>query len=294
MIYRAIELHRSGELTHIWKEHLKEVSAQIRRPENFDNAVKLIENGLVWQKLYTDWDKLTPEKRVCRWKAFLEEIVKVSYQARPFCIQCGDCCSKGSPVLHKADLQLIGNGILKKSHLMTLRKGETAYSPIEGSLISLKEEMIKIKEQPDSRACIFLSNNCKIYRNRPQQCIALECWNPGKIEALCKGMDNLSRKELLHENDILMEIIEAHEQRCSYENLQAAFKNYQTHNDHEEVLELLAYDTECRPFFMEHLGLMPDEMSFYFGRPLIRTIQHMFGCRVKAENDGSYVLELVS
>jgi Fe-S-cluster containining protein len=294
MTYRSIELHQSDDLTQRWKEHLKEVLAKIRSPENFYKAVKVIESSLIWQKLYTDWDKLTSQKRLYRWKAFLEEIVKVSYQTRPFCIQCGDCCAKGSPTLHKQDLQLIEKGILKVSHLMTLRKAEMAYSPIEGKLISLTEEMIKIKEKPDSRVCIFLtqSNKCTIYRNRPQQCIALECWNPGKLEGVYKKRKVLRRKDILYENDMLIEIIEAHEQRCSYENLKAAFKNFEAHKNESQVFELLAYDTECRPFFVEHLGLMPDEMSFYFGRPLIQTIQHMFGYRVKVENDNSYVLEL--
>lgn len=289
---KSVEFSKSTELTRLWKNDLKGILLTIRCPQNFHEAVTLIENSLMWQKLYSDWDNLPGRQRVHRWKAFLDEIVSLAYKTRPFCIQCGDCCKQGSPTLHKKDRQLLDKGVLKTSHLITLRKGEMAYSAIERRVVFLKEEMIKLKEKPGSRECIFLNhdNKCSTYQNRPLQCITLECWNPGKLEALYKRNPKLNRHDIVAKSKMLYEIIEAHEQRCSYESLKAAFKGLEKHQDEIEVLELLAYDTECRPFFMENLGLVSEEMDFYFGRPFSLTIQKMFGYRVEEESPSSFVL----
>jgi len=54
-----------------------------------------------------------------------------------------------------------------------------------------------------------------------------------------------------------------------------------------ELLEILRYDYELRPFISKKLGLPSDEMDFIFGRPLIQTIM-MFGLQVIREPDGSF------
>lgn len=289
---QAVESIKSTELTRLWKDNLKVVLFTIRSPQNFQEAVTLIENSLVWNKLYSDWDNLPVHKRLHRWKVFIDEITSLAYKTRPFCIQCGDCCKQGSPTLHKEDKQLLYRGILKTLHLVTLRKGEIAYSAIEGQIVFLKNEMIKLKEKPGSRECIFLNqdNKCSIYQSRPLQCITLECWNPTKLEEVYKRNTKLTRNDIIDKSEMLHDIIEAHEQRCSYDSLKAAFKSLETHKDEMQVLELLAYDTECRPFFMENLGLVSEEMDFYFGSPFYLTIQKMFGCSVKEESPGSFVL----
>ena len=287
----VINLIKSTELVNLWKDNLKVIMLKIRSHHNFHEAVKLVENSLIWYKLYSDWDKLPNHEKLSRWKTFLDEMVGLAYKTRPFCIKCGDCCKQGSPTLHKEDKQLFDMGIFKTSDLMTLRKGEMAYTPIEGRVVFLKEEMIKLKEKQGSRECIFLLNNkCKIYQTRPLQCITLECWNPWKLESVYKRDEKLTRKDIVDKAEVLNEIIEAHEQRCSYNSIKAAFKNLETHKDEMQVLELLAYDTECRPFFSESLGLASEEMEFYFGRPFLLTIQKMFGYTVKEEKHGSFVL----
>ena len=88
-----------------------------------------------------------------------------------------------------------------------------------------------------------------------------------------------------------MGLIEGHEKRCAYGTLEGQIKKIRDEGDRaiEEVLRILQFDFELRPVVVEKLGLLPGEVDFFFGRPLVDTIG-MFGLKVVREPDGSFLL----
>ncbi|MFH1351432.1 MAG: hypothetical protein ABII26_10935, partial [Pseudomonadota bacterium] len=56
-----------------------------------------------------------------------------------------------------------------------------------------------------------------------------------------------------------------------------------------KILDILRFDHQLRPLISERLGLDPDELNFFFGRPFIKTIS-MFGLKVIQESNGSFFL----
>jgi len=111
------------------------------------------------------------------------------------CVRCGACCERGGPTLHSEDRTFLQKGVLRPTHLFTLRAGELAYHPLEERLIELSDEMIKIKGMDGSSACIFYDaeqHGCAIYEDRPLECRALKCWDTRDVEGLFM-QDLLSR-----------------------------------------------------------------------------------------------------
>lgn len=113
------------------------------------------------------------------------------------CIRCGSCCKKGGPSFHKADKHLIEKGIIQLKYLYTIREGELAYDNVRQCLIAPEGDIIKIKEDKNSRACVFFEergNRCGIYENRPEECRALKCWDTREIEAIYSKNRSLSER----------------------------------------------------------------------------------------------------
>jgi hypothetical protein len=100
----------------------------------------------------------------------------------------------------------------------------------------------------------------------------------------------LDRRSVV-DNEILMGLIEGHEKRCSYEILEGQVGKIATEGEKaiEEVLRILQFDFELRAMVEEKLGILPEELHFFFGRPLVETIG-MFGLKVVREPDGSFLL----
>jgi Fe-S-cluster containining protein len=191
---------------------------------------------------------------------------------------------KGGPALHEEDMGLLVNGVLKTSHVYTLRKGEVVRN-VDETLMALEREMIKIKGQGKTWSCIFYDaekSTCTIYEDRPRECRALKCWD---LRHLKEVMDTplLQRKDLINPGDGILKIIDAHEERCSYTVLESKVKELQKTNADkavEKILGILQYDDDMRPFVVEKLSIDLEVMDFLFGRPLTKTI-HMFGLRVE-------------
>ncbi|MCP4754949.1 MAG: hypothetical protein GY866_29075, partial [Proteobacteria bacterium] len=72
------------------------------------------------------------------------------------CIRCGKCCSKGGPAFHLQDRELLEKGAIHSRDIYTIRKGEPAHDNVKGGLFPVSTDIIKIKGQEDSWACIFL------------------------------------------------------------------------------------------------------------------------------------------
>ncbi len=208
--------------------------------------------------------------------------------SRTHCIRCGTCCMKGGPTLHEEDGILFEKGILQRSHVYTLRKGEVVRN-IDDTLVVLEQEIIKIKGQLEAWTCMFYDKDqgaCTIYDHRPLECRALKCWDlRGFKEVMARP--RLLRRDLIKPDDGILKIIGAHEQRCAYETLESVVRRLQGPDSDKtvgKILDLLQYDHYMRPFLAERLKVDTNEMDFFFGRPLTTTIR-MFGLCVKQEGD---------
>ncbi|QWR76537.1 YkgJ family cysteine cluster protein [Candidatus Magnetomonas plexicatena] len=208
------------------------------------------------------------------------------------CRRCGDCCTKGSPTLHVTDEVLLIEGTLNYKDIYTIRAGELVYNNIDDEFITIEEELIKIKEKPGSRECIFFSkddNSCKIYEKRPTQCQAFECWNTEKFLSVF-GEEKITRERLLKSSPALLNIVDTHELKCSYSVLNNLFEEIRSGNDLvNDVFAILNYDMTLRPMLSDKMGVPNDYMNLLLGRPLTETII-MFGYKIETEEGGYFTL----
>ena len=205
------------------------------------------------------------------------------------CRRCGTCCEKGGPSLHHEDRPLVDRGDIPVRHLFTLRKGELARDNVKGVLAPLREEIIKIKGQNGRWTCRYYDpreRGCRIYRHRPLECRVLNCQDTGPIEQLY-ATGRLTRRDLLVKIQGLWELVEDHEQRCSYTNLavrvHAGDQEKGVLRQEQAILETLRYDAHIRQLTVEKAGLDAGMLDFVFGRPLAKTIQ-MFGIELVRKN----------
>ncbi len=207
---------------------------------------------------------------------------------RTHCIRCGTCCMKGGPTLHEDDMTLFAKGVLDKTHVYTLRKGEVVRN-VNDTLMVLEQEMVKIKGEGEAWSCMFYDDDvktCRIYPDRPVECRALKCWDPQDLRDVM-ARPYLQRTDLVNADDGILKIIGEHEQRCAYEHLESAIKGLNQPGPDEaveKILDLLQYDYYMRPILTEKLNVDPNAMDFFFGRPLTITIR-MFGLCVKQEGE---------
>jgi Fe-S-cluster containining protein len=228
------------------------------------------------------------------WTQVRERLLKAAYATRPHCIRCGTCCTKGSPTLLEDDMDLFSRSILKPEHLVTIREGEPAYSNQTEELAATPVELIKIRETSGSKTCVFYEKSgskCTIYESRPAQCRSQECWNT-VASAGIDGVSPINRKRLLEPIPALWEIIQRHEERCSYSEFSRAMTRLGATKGQTvgEILDLLAYDHHVRGFIAEHLGIEPDSMDFFLGRPLQDAIAN-YGLELEEQPDGSFLLK---
>ncbi|MCP4666457.1 MAG: YkgJ family cysteine cluster protein, partial [Deltaproteobacteria bacterium] len=211
---------------------------------------------------------------------------------RTHCIRCGECCIASSPTLQKKDIPLVKKGILERKNLYTIRARELVRDPVQEKLIATDKELIKIKEKGRAGVCVYYDEEaraCSIYEHRPLQCAALACWDTTLFHE-AYNTPKAGRKDIVG-NRILLGLMEAHDRRCSYAELEASVKRIQGEGEKaiQKILELLKYDYHFRPFISKKMDIAPEEMDFLFGRPLMDTI-HMFGLQVMRKSDGSFFL----
>ncbi len=228
------------------------------------------------------------------WTQVRERLLKAAYATRPHCIRCGTCCTKGSPTLLEDDMELFSRSVLKPAHLVTIRAGEPACSNQTEEVTPAQEELIKIRETSGSKTCIFYEKSgskCTIYESRPAQCRSQECWNTGASEGIA-GLSPINRKRLLEPITNLWEIIQRHEERCSYSEFSRVMTRLGATKGQTvgEILDLLAFDHHVRGFIAETFGIAPDSMDFFLGRPLREAIAR-YGLELEEQSDGSFLLK---
>jgi len=74
------------------------------------------------------------------------------------CQRCGACCKKGGPALHDEDRSIIEKGGIPLTALYTIREGELARDNVNGGVIRLPAEIIKIKSLEDSKTCMYFDD----------------------------------------------------------------------------------------------------------------------------------------
>ncbi|MCI4625415.1 MAG: YkgJ family cysteine cluster protein [Candidatus Magnetoovum sp. WYHC-5] len=215
------------------------------------------------------------------------------FGVQALCKRCGECCEKGSPTLHISDSELIKNGTLTYSDLFTIREGELVYNNIDDEFVTIDYELIKLREKPSGRVCIFYnedSKECPIYENRPNQCRAYECWDTQKFMTFFNSEEKLTREHIIYNMGFLKEIVNKHEVKCSYANLSDIVQRIQKGTDMvSELFEIIEYDNTLRHFLTEKSGIHEDHLPLLLGRPIIQTII-MYGYRIESNDAGTYTL----
>jgi Fe-S-cluster containining protein len=252
-----------------------------------------VERSAEYLQTIRGWNRMEGSARLGAWKRLLEAVESLVQEIIPACVQCGECCRKGSPTLHEEDLELLREGKIPWGQLVTLREGEPAYSPFDEKPFLLASECIKIREKPGSKGCAFLDEQtaqCRIYHNRPVQCRAQACWDPALARQSAK-LPYLTRRGIFEEVELLRDIIAEHDQRCSFKKLSDTFAELAENRSREidRVLELMAYEDHFRRFFAERLNIPEDTLDLVFGRSFA-DLAPLFGFRVETEPDGARCL----
>jgi Fe-S-cluster containining protein len=206
------------------------------------------------------------------------------------CTRCGTCCTSNSPVLLKDDLPLIISGVLSYDNLYTIREGELMKSH-DNETYEASMDIIKIKGKKGTAECVFYDGEagCKIYENRPAQCRIFNCWSSHE-ELTGLEEKRLLRKELFDSVEVLLNIMDLHEKKCSYRKLSDALEKVAQGSEDAaaEIIDMLGYDTYARPFFHEKFNIPENAMELILGRPMVDTIRE-FGVKVE-KNGKEYIL----
>lgn len=218
--------------------------------------------------------------------------------ARPECKQCGTCCRRGGPALHRQDGDLLSEGLLRPADLCAFRAGELVRDDAEGTVKPLPRELVKIAppegSRPDDWTCRFLTskNTCFLYGRHPAECRALFCQAPEALLTM-SGEDRLDRKaacELFQAPPWWSELMEAHQEKCDYATLTELAARLDADEDARAAfLEIVEYDRAFRELVTEKKAARPEDLDFLFGRPLLRTII-MYGLDARPAPDGGILL----
>ncbi|MCF8030140.1 MAG: YkgJ family cysteine cluster protein [Desulfohalobiaceae bacterium] len=212
------------------------------------------------------------------------------------CIYCGTCCRNGPPGLHLEDAVLYSHGVLDKSLLLTLRRGEPVWDNVAGRVVTLPQEMVRLKSDPASGACILLQgeNHCRIYERRPAQCRALKCWDTGDLERIY-SQNRAGRLDLVPPDSALAEIIGEHERRCFLPDVQEIVRQLREEAGSgaaaDSIGSVLYRDRWFRDYLRDHAGAGEDVLHFVLGAPLEDILQRM-GIVPEATDDGLRLREM--
>ncbi len=185
---------------------------------------------------------------------------------------------------------MIDDGRIPARCLYTIRRGERVRDNVKGALVPLSEEIIKIKGCADRWTCLFYdpaTRGCGIYDDRPLECRVLNCRDTRRIEAVY-DTTRLTRQDLLSGINGIWELIEDHEQRCSYEGLHARVGEGTREGrlkQEKAILEILRFDAHVRQLAVEKGGIDSRMLDFLFGRPLADTIK-MFDIKIHMQPEG--------
>lgn len=198
------------------------------------------------------------------------------------CKRCGACCIKGGPVLHKEDLPLLYS-LLVPEVLVTIRKGEPVYHPVEDRLVELPLDIIKIKAKPGENSCMFFDAKgmaCSIYDQRPLECKAFKCWDTQEAEGLFL-FDVLDKRDIFPSGSAFIEVIAAYDQRFPPKEIfSMIFEARDLLDSGKETLAALTdiaiKDKIFRDKIQETFGIKAEALDFFLGRSVFE-LQRQYG-----------------
>ncbi len=209
------------------------------------------------------------------------------------CRQCGTCCKKGGPSLHKEDMVLLRQGSIVFAELITVRTGEKVLLPFSGKAEPASQELIKLAGQKGEWTCVHYdqeNSSCQIYKDRPLECRLLDCRDTQALIDVI-GRDTLERRNILNPEDPILELIAKHDMECPWERVDMLGDRLLQNRDGEILPELSAIvnkDLEFRRSAFNEYG-MPGEIElFVFGRPIFLFLGQ-YGISV-SEKNGELVL----
>jgi Fe-S-cluster containining protein len=286
------------ELEALWQQALAEFLERIGAAEHLAEVTRAVRDHAYTRSLRADWITLPSRAREDRYGRLLELMQTLGYQSRPYCIRCGACCQGASPSLFEEDRRLFDHGLVTREQVYTLRAGERVSLPLDLGSMSLTDEVIKLREDPDTGHCQFYDGDaqaCRIYAERPLQCRAQACWDTADIQRVLKRSPKLARAHVVDPSEPVAEALVVHESHCSVVRLAEAFEDaaHGREDGIQGVIEALAYDEQLRPLLSEKLPLPAAELEFYFGRPLEQVIRQ-FGVQVVRDAEGNRLEPLPS
>jgi Fe-S-cluster containining protein len=188
------------------------------------------------------------------------------------CTGCGTCCRQGGPALHLEDRSLLEQGGISRGEMVTIRRDEPAYNPLDETVLPSGSEFIKTKGRGGSWSCLFFDetgNRCTIYLNRPLECRLLFCRDTGPLAEVV-GENLLTRQMLLPEDDPVLPLLTRQEEECPYRLVNKLLTGGDKVRDDIEgqLTELVGRDLAVRSIFLRNFPARHAEELFLFGRPL--------------------------
>ncbi len=207
------------------------------------------------------------------------------------CDRCGSCCMQGGPALHTQDLDLVRSGMLRREHLVTVRKGELAYQPLAESATPVADEFLKLQGRSGSWTCLFydeVAKACTIYQSRPVACGLLDCTAPEALLAIT-GRELLTRFDCIADDDPLLPLVRSHEEACLCPDMAEVEIRVQAAAERSSLLEELTRQVNVDLGFRNQASgvrsLSVAEEVFYFGRPLFQLLLPL-GVQVRESSTG--------
>ncbi len=203
------------------------------------------------------------------------------------CQQCGTCCIKGGPALHKEDIDLIKFKKIPITSLITIRRGELVFKPHKNQPEAASCELIKISGLGKDWQCRYFTTEskiCSIYADRPIACRKLECWNTSEIEQMVEK-DTLNRFDIVDTDEPIYALMAEHEKACTYPDISvlADALEHKRKSDLNELEELVNVDIHYRTNALKSFKISLAEELFYFGRPLFQHFQQL-GFKISEDN----------
>lgn len=192
----------------------------------------------------------------------------------PTCRRCGACCQKGGPALHREDLPLFaGKDALSFARLVTFRRGEPAFDQVQGRVLPLEAELVKLRGQGESWTCVFFDafkNACGLYDRRPAECRALFCQDTSALAAMY-DRERLSRADLLPKGHAVLAVMAEHDRLVPAGSIaplaEALRAGGQEGLDAEAELSRMALaDQAFRRSLSERASIDPEYHDFLLGR----------------------------
>lgn len=291
----ALERGKREVMLNLWQEYVQELVDLEPASGRRRLLLERIEAEGGFLDLYNEWNDLTPDQRASRWLKLVHTAKAVVAETAAICLRCGDCCERSSPTLVEEDLPLLQDETLHWTDIITLRVGERAYEPRQRQVITLTEERLKLREQPQSHRCLFFAeepNRCLIYDHRPWQCRIQFCNR--KAEQQPPSGKPLSRQAIFGAHPEIWQLIAAHEERCGIPRLAAVLERLREGEAaaEEELFDILHFDHYLRDYLRREWQLPARALDFLIGRPLPEILPQ-FGLQATMTPQGTFQVELV-